>query len=132
MPETRKLTLTVPVALAEHYETLADAAGVTLPTLLSRQLAAAKDIDFTSRPLIIPADARRDIEAIAETTIETAPQLLALVKNLLRIDMGEVTIFLTERQADKFAEFATYFDQPLDEYMADKLTEAINYTLGEW
>ena len=46
--------------------------------------------------------------------------------------MGEVTIFLTERQADKFAEFATYFDQPLDEYMADKLTEAINYTLGEW
>ncbi len=132
MAETRKVTLTIPAALAEHFDTLAETAGVTGHTLMARLLTAAKDIDFASRPLIVPAPARRDIEALAETTIETAPQLVALLKNLLRIDMGEVTVYLTERQADKFAEFATYYDEPLDEYMSAKLTDAINYVLGEW
>lgn len=134
MADTRniKITLTVPEELVDLYTARSTANGTAVNALMVQTLKSAANIKFEDRPLIINKSARLDIEAIAETSIETEAQLVALLKNLLRIDMGEVTVFLTERQADKFHEFSTYFDEPINEYMSAKLTDAINYVLGEW
>lgn len=131
-PRNIKVTLTLPEELVDAYEKKGEAYNLTAHTAMSRVLKQAKAINFEERPLVLSTAARRDLEAICETTIENEQQLMAVVKNLLRIDMGEVTIYLTERQADKFAEFATYFDQDVNDYMVEKLTDAVNYVLGEW
>lgn len=127
-----KVTLTLPEDLVAIYEKKGEALNLTANTMMTRALKALKAVDLEDRLLFLTTAGRRDLEALTETTIENEAQLLTIVKNLVRIDMGEVTIYLTERQADKFAEFATYFDQPTDEYMVEKLTDAINYVLGEW
>lgn len=127
-----RLTLTLPEALADHYAALAEGKKLTPHQLILKTLAAAKDIDFDTRPLIVHAACRRDMEALAETTIEDGPELLALLKNLVRIDMGDVHLFLTEHQMEKFHEYASFFDEDMKDYMESRLNDAVNQLLGEW
>lgn len=132
MSEVRnvKITLTVPETLVEQYELLAN--GGTVNAAMVKQLRHAATIDFDQRPIVVHGDGRRDIEAIAETTVENEQQLITLLKNLLRIDMGEVEILLTERQAEKLRELSTFYDEDLNEFATNKLSEALDVALGEW
>jgi hypothetical protein len=132
--EVTKVTLRLDEPLIEAYAKLgAKRQPRRNPeTEMAVTLRAAQKIDFGQRPLVIGPEARRDLEAIWETTIENEADLLKLVKNLARVEMEGVEIILTEHELSKLGEFASFHGEEAADYARRVLHDAVRREIGEW
>lgn len=134
MSDTTKITLQVPDAVLAAYETRAAALTPKrkVETMLLATIKDAAAIDFSRRPLIISPEGRRDLEAIYETTVEDEQDLLTLVKKLVAVEMEGVEIILTEHEASKLADYASFHGETVSDFATRVLHDAVRQAIGEW
>ena len=95
-----------------------------------RHLEKFKEFKFSDRAIVLSGKELEEVQRAAGKTVETPEQLLGLVKDALSIDVDGMKVQLTEGQRSRLRHMASFFQQPVEEYGAAKLREAISAQFG--
>lgn len=95
-----------------------------------RHLDKFKDFHFSDRAIVLTGDELSEVQRAAGKTVETPKELLTLVRDALSIDVDGMKVQLTEGQRARLRHMASFFNQPINEYGAMKVKEALSNQFG--
>lgn len=121
------LTLKIP---DDTYEQYAAYNKADPKAAISTQLTRFRGIDPTSRILILPKEERGELERLLGTDLESAQQLVKLVRNILALKVGAVEVELLPDEASRIADQARFHGIDPNEYLREKARWAIAYVAG--
>lgn len=108
----------------ETYEQYVTKFGVQgADNTMQRAIEAYKDVDKSDRVVLLGGDARRAIEAVFQTTIDSPEKLLTLVQNMARVHIGDVHVDFTTDQLERLQAQAGFYGRTLLEYMKEQVNE---------
>ena len=123
-----KVTFDIPEALHEHYTAEATRTGTTLAVFLKDRLTAAQDLPF--RPIVInPAD-RATLEGIACKTLDSGKDLVELLRDATRMDIGECTIDFTIDDLVQMEQHAGFYGETLQECLERITPDFVDFVLS--
>ena len=68
--KTKKVCVTLPMVMAEHFKAMAELAGVSVSELIAKQLKSQKPIAIVSDRLVVEVGSLREaVEKLADTGI---------------------------------------------------------------
>ena len=121
------LTLKVADATFEKYASY----NTANPKLaLTQQLTRFMGVDPTSRILILPKEERAELEALLNQPLESARELVSIVKRLLSVKVGEVEVSLKPDQAYRIEDQARFHGVEPREFLKEKALWALEYAAG--
>lgn len=80
----------------------------------------------TDRVLLIAAKERQELEALLDQTLDDSRQLVAQVRNLLKLEVSGLKVLIDPDTANLLKEQATFEGMPEKEFMEMKIKEGIN------
>ena len=107
----------------ETYEQYQKYNGADPKAAMALQLNRFRGVDPTSRIILIPREERIELERLLATDIESAKQLVALIRHVLTVSVAGSEVTLTKDQAQRIADQARFQGQTVPEYVK---------TQGEW
>ncbi len=114
----------------ETYEIYSDYNRADPKAAMAAQLNRFRAVDPTSRILLIPKNERIELERLLGTDLESAAQLVTLVKNLLAVRVGGAEVILTKDQAQRIAEQAKFQGLTTQEYIQVQGEWAMQHVAG--
>ncbi len=107
----------------ETYEQYQKYNGADPKAAMALQLNRFRGVDPTSRIILVPREERIELERLLATDIESAKQLVALIRHVLTVSVAGSEVTLTKDQAQRIADQARFQGQSVPEYVK---------TQGEW
>lgn len=115
------INLKMPDSLFEHYVKQWGVPGL-YPKLV-QAIELCKDIEKSDRALLLTGDARRAVEAVFQTTLDTPEKLVKLVQNLSRVSIGGVDMAFTSDELERLKMQATFHGRTLEVYIKETVQE---------
>lgn len=97
--------------------------------VMKRHLIAMKDVDENDRYLILAGDERREIEAIFQTTMDTASKLAKSIKRLNAVKISEVAVDFTTDELERIDSQARFHAKSREQFIFDMAQEIKGYML---
>jgi hypothetical protein len=116
-----KFNISIPDELFEVY-----VKNYGLPAAYGRMRTAlelCKDIQASDRVVILSGDNRRAIEAVFQTTIDSATKLVKLVQNMSTVSIGNVNVEFSEDQLQRLKAQAGFYGRTLEQYIIEQAQE---------
>lgn len=95
-----------------------------------KHLEKFKEFKFSDRAVVLSGRELEEVQRAAGKTVETPQELLKIVQEALSIDVEGMRIQLTEGQRTRLRHMASFFQQPVEEYGAAKVKEALTAQFG--
>lgn len=114
----------------ELYEVFVKQSPQNPHKAIVKHLDKFKDFKFSDRAIVLSGDELSEVQRAAGKTVETPAELLKLVKEALSIDVEGMKIKLTEGQRTRLQHMATFFNQPVEAYGAEKVRKALAQEFG--
>ncbi len=116
-----KFNISIPDELFETY-----VKNYGLPAAYGRMrqaLELCKDIQASDRVILVSGDNRRAIEAIFQTTVDSAEKLVKLTQNLNSVHLGNVSMDFSEDQLQRLKAQAGFHGRTTEQYIRETVTE---------
>lgn len=114
-----KVTIDLPETLHAHYTDAAERHKVSLAAFLKDRLTAAQDFPF--RPVVIAPPDRAALEEIAGRQLNSGADITRLMRDCMRLDLGECHVELTMDDLTQLEQHASFYGESLQECL-DRLT----------
>lgn len=95
-----------------------------------KHLDKFKEYKFSDRAIVLSGKDLEEVQRAAGKTVETPQEVVSLVRDALSIDIEGMKVPLTEGQRTRLRQMASFFDQPVEEYGAMKMKDAIAAQFG--
>jgi hypothetical protein len=116
-----KFNISMPDELFEHY-----VVKYGLPNAYTRMRQAieiCKDIEASDRVVLIAGDNRRAIEAVFQTTADSAEKLVKLIQNMNTVQLGNVEMSFSEDQLQRLKAQAGFHGRTIETYIRETVDE---------
>lgn len=90
---------------------------------MTNAIELCQDIEKEDRVVLLCGDARRAIEKVFQTTLDSPEKLVKLVQNLSRVAIGDVDIEFTADQLERLKAQAGFHGRTLEVYMRETIDE---------
>jgi hypothetical protein len=117
-----KLTLTLPDDLAETYQKEAEAAQLSLESVIGRRLLRFKDFKNAERIIVLAGKDRQAIEAIFQIPIEQPADLVRKCQNLAKVGFGPVHREFSPGEMIRLRERAGFLNWPVEKFIEHEST----------
>lgn len=112
------------------YSTYAEFDKNSPQRAIERQLVRFKDFPPNERAVILRPEERKELETLHQTTFDSGKELVEWVKKLKALEVGGVTLHLSDGQMKRINDWATFYGKPREEWLKTKLQEALNSAFG--
>lgn len=125
------MAITVPLKLADETEqTYLERNPKNRYKAMEETLEKFKDLDPKARFLILTPEDVRQMEDYVRDQVPSAQALLALLRRLTSVSIGDVNVPLTDLQLQVLKERAGFHGKAPDEYVPEELLKAVNYAVS--
>lgn len=114
----------------EVFQKYAEASPESPQKGIEKQLIRFVGIPVDERPLVFSSEERKEIEKLFGRPLEAAGDLVKWVKKLQEIEVGGVTVALTEGQVKRLQTNAHFFNQKPETMLVQKVQTALLQALG--
>lgn len=97
---------------------------------MKQAIAAYRDVDKSDRVLLLSGDARRAVEHVFQTTLDTPEKLVKLVQNMNTVKVGNVDMEFSQDQLERLQMQASFYGKTTEEYIKEQVAE-IKYAMLE-
>ncbi len=116
-----KVNITMPDSLFEDY-----VIRFGLPAAYGRMreaIEAYKDVKKDDRTVLLAGDARRALEAVFQTTIDSAEKLVKLTQNMNTVKLGNIEMEFSQDQLERLKAQAGFHGRTLEVYIRETVEE---------
>jgi len=116
-----KFNISIPDELFESY-----VKRYGLPAAYSRMrqaLELCKDIESNDRVFLVGGDNRRALEAVFQTTLDSASKLVKLTQNMNTVKLGNVDMQFSEDQLQRLKMQASFHGRTTEQFIKETVTE---------
>lgn len=121
------LTLKVTDDTFEHY---AQYNKADPKAAMVAQLSRFRGVDPSSRVLVLPKAEREELEILLGIPLESAKELVSVVKRLLSVKLGPVEVEATPDQVYRLEDQARFMGLEPSDYLKLRAKESIEYAAG--
>lgn len=98
-------------------------------TAMAQQLTRFKEVRPSSRMLIIPEKQRQELEVLFDRYVDSADELISLIKKAVSLKVNGVEVALTPDQLDRMNQMAMFEGRKLEDFTKQKIEEGVRFTI---
>lgn len=96
---------------------------------MSQQLIRFQEVRPSSRMLLVPEKQRAEFEILFDRYVDSADELLTLLKKAISLKVNGVEVALTPDQLDRLSQMAQFEGKKLDDFTKQKIEEGVRFTI---
>lgn len=116
-----QLNLKIPDSLYDHY--LQKFGSPKHYVAMKQALESLKDVGEGERYVVLEGNARRRVEAVFETTMDTGEKLAGYCEKLNRVKIGGIDLAFNPEELQRLQMQATFHGRTLQQFMIEMIVE---------